>query len=139
MEKFIWTKKYSVGIDSIDEQHKHFFEIANSLVETALNDAATKEELVALLGSLGDYAFYHLNTEEKYFDELHYPDAQTHTEEHNRYREQVKKFLDSLENQEADTKKLAKEAAIYSGNWLFHHILLVDKKYTEFFQGHNVK
>ena len=139
MDKFVWTKKYSVGIDSIDEQHKHFFEIANALVEAALNDAAEKEELLALLGSLGDYAFYHLDTEEKYFNEFHYPEAQMHIEEHNKYREQVKQLLDSLEKETGDTKKLAKEAAIYSGNWLFHHILLVDQKYTKFFQEHHVK
>jgi hemerythrin len=128
-----------VGIDSIDEQHKHFFEITNSLIEMALNDAAEKEELIGLLGSLGDYAFYHLNTEESYFDKFHYPDAPMHVEEHNKFREQAKKFMDSVENEKNDIKTLVKEAAIYSGNWLFHHILLVDTKYAKFFQEHNVK
>ncbi|MCL5017348.1 MAG: bacteriohemerythrin [Patescibacteria group bacterium] len=139
MKQFTWTKKYSVGVESIDEQHKHFFEIANKLIEMALNEAAEKDELVALLGSLGDYAFYHLNTEEKYFEEFHYPEAQMHVEEHNKYREKIKQLMDSLEKEDRDINTMAKDAAIYSGNWLFHHILFVDQKYTKFFQDNHVK
>lgn len=133
MEHFTWTPKYSVGIKSIDEQHQHFFSVANLLVETALNDAAANEEVIALIGSLGDYAFYHLKTEEDYFDKFKYPEAAEHINEHDKYREQVKSYLDLIRDEKADIKKIGKEAAIFSGNWLYHHILLVDTKYTKFF------
>ena len=139
MIKFVWTKKYSVGIKSIDEQHQHFFEITNSLVEMSLNVTATKEELIGLLDGLGNYALYHLGNEENYFDKFHYPDAPMHVEEHNKFREKIQKFFDSIRDEKVDVPKLAEEAAIYSGNWLFHHILLIDKKYTKFFQEHNIK
>jgi len=133
MEQFTWTTKYSVGIRSIDEQHQHFFEIANSLVKVALNDASAKEEILALINNLGDYAFYHLKTEENYFDKFKYPDAAEHIAEHDKYRDQIKIYLDLIRDGEADIKKIGKEAAIFSGNWLYHHILLVDTKYTKFF------
>ena len=133
MEQFTWTTKYSVGIRSIDEQHQHFFEIANSLVKVALNDASAKEEILALINNLGDYAFYHLKTEENYFDKFKYPDATEHIAEHDKYRDQIKIYLDLIRDGEADIKKIGKEAAIFSGNWLYHHILLVDTKYTKFF------
>ncbi len=133
MEQFTWTTKYSVGIKSIDEQHQHFFKVANLLVETALNDAATNEEVIALIGSLGDYAFYHLKTEEDYFDKFLYPGAPEHIVEHNKFRDQVKKYFDLIKDKETDIKKLGKDAAIFSGNWLYHHILLVDIKYSQFF------
>jgi hemerythrin-like metal-binding protein len=107
--------------------------VANLLVKTALNEASAKEEIIALLGSLGDYAFYHLKTEEDYFDKFKYPDAAEHIAEHNKYRDQVKKYFDILKDEKADIKKMGKEAAIFSGNWLYHHILLVDTKYTKFF------
>ena len=133
MGQFKWTTKYSVGIKSIDEQHQHFFKVANLLVETALNDASTKEGVIAMLGSLGDYAFYHLKTEEDYFNKFKYPDAAEHIAEHNKFRDQVKGYLDLIGDEKTDIKKLGKEAAIFSGNWLYHHILLVDIKYSKFF------
>ena len=133
MEQFTWTTKYSVGIKSIDEQHQHFFDVANRLVGTALNTAATKEEVIALVGSLGDYAFYHLKTEEDYFDKFKYPEADMHIAEHNKFRDEVKKYFDVIKEENTDIYKIGKEAAIFAGNWLYHHILLVDTKYTKFF------
>lgn len=35
MQKYIWTEKYSVGVSEIDEQHQHFFAIANEIIEIA--------------------------------------------------------------------------------------------------------
>jgi len=33
--QFIWTQDYSVGIKEIDEQHQHFFGVANAIVENS--------------------------------------------------------------------------------------------------------
>ena len=102
-------------------------------METALTDDAPKEEIIALLGSLGDYVFYHFKIEEDYFDKFKYPDAVEHIAEHNIFRDQVKGYLDSIKEENVDIYWVGKEAAIFSGNWLYHHILLVDKKYAKLF------
>jgi hemerythrin len=138
MNKFIWTEKYSVGVKTIDEQHKRFFEIANSIVDLEEKDAS-REELLAALGQLGDYALYHLNTEEKYFDELHYADAERHVAIHNQYREKIKDYFEKARNEKTDIKELAKEIASYSNDWLSYHILIMDKQYTKFFIEHGLK
>lgn len=129
MDKFIWTQEYSVGIESIDEQHKHFFGIANKIMD---------KEIFGALEELGDYAFYHLETEENYFDKFNYGGASEHIAVHNEYREKVQDMMDRARQGE-DIKKIAKEAASYSGEWLFKHILVMDKKYTKFFQEKGVK
>lgn len=137
--KFIWTDEYGVGIQLIDEQHKHFFEIVNKIFGLADNESSAKEELSALLDELGNYALYHLGTEEEYFSSYKYPDAVLHIDSHNKYRDVIKEYQDRVRSGKEDVKKIVEEVASYSGDWLSHHILEVDKKYTKFFNEHGLK
>jgi len=138
MEKFVWKEEYSMGIPSIDEQHQHFFGITNQIIDLVEGGNPAREEIFSMAEKLGNYALYHLKTEEDYFDELSYPSAPDHVAAHNLYREQVAHYLEALRGAEGDTKELAEEIASYSIHWLSDHILLVDKKYTVFFREHGV-
>ena len=42
--KFVWTDEYSVGVVEIDEQHKKFLDICNSLLELEEGESFTSEE-----------------------------------------------------------------------------------------------
>ena len=139
MEKFIWTEEYSVGIKEIDEQHQHFFEIANKILDLVVGENQVKEEILKALTELGDYGFYHFSTEEKYFDEFGYDLAPLHVDAHNKYRETVGKYFKDINKDEGvDVKKIAEDMATYSSNWLSNHILLMDKQYTKFFKEHGL-
>ncbi|MFA5083782.1 MAG: bacteriohemerythrin [Candidatus Paceibacterota bacterium] len=138
MEKIIWTEEYSVGIQEIDEQHKHFFGIVNSVLDLT-GETPTKEEIFEVLEKLGDYAFYHFSTEERFFDKFHYPSAVGHIAAHNQYRETIKKYFDEIRSEGADVPELARKIALSSGNWLIGHILEVDRKYTIYFHEQGLK
>lgn len=138
MEKFIWKEENSVGVKEIDEQHKHFFEITNGIIGLTTKENLTKEEVIKSLQELGDYAFYHLSTEESYFDKFKYQDAPLHINAHNEYREAVNEYFVKMNSQNVDIKKLAEEMSAYSGNWLLAHITVVDKQYTKFFNEHGL-
>ncbi|HQA96069.1 MAG TPA: bacteriohemerythrin [Candidatus Colwellbacteria bacterium] len=133
MAKFVWTEEYSVGIPSIDEQHRHFFDIANRVTDLAEKENVSREELTTNLGELGNYAFYHFSTEEGYFSKFNYEGAAIHISAHNNYRRQMEDYLGRVRG-ENDLKSLAVVVANFSGNWLLGHILEMDKKYTVFFQ-----
>lgn len=138
MEKFIWKDEYSVGIPSIDEQHKHFFEITDRMIDLAEQANPVKEILVSVIGELGDYAMYHLKTEEEYFDKFAYAGAPEHVMAHDLYREKIAGYLAMAHDPASDLAKLAEDVASYSINWLSNHILLLDKKYTVFFEEHGI-
>lgn len=138
MEKFIWKEENSVGIKEIDEQHKRFFEIVNGIIDLVVKEDLAKEEAIKSLQELGDYAFYHLSTEESYFDKFKYQDAPLHINAHNEYRESVSEYFRKANSPDIDIKKLAEEMAAYSGNWLLAHIVVVDKLYTKFFNEHGL-
>ncbi|MEK7624694.1 MAG: bacteriohemerythrin [Patescibacteria group bacterium] len=136
MGKFNWTEEYSVDVSLIDEQHKHFFQIANSIIDLTENENPKKEPLMFLAGELADYAFYHLGIEESYFDKFNYKEAPYHKTEHDNYRNKIKNYLNEVRNETTNLREITKELAVFSNDWLTHHILLVDKRYTLFFREH---
>ena len=137
--KFIWDKKYSVGVLSIDEQHKNFFKIANTLIDLLMSGTVTRDAVLAAAKDLQDYANYHLATEEGYFKKFDYPAAPHHIDEHMLYRKKIEHFMAMIADSTAVPAKIAEEMANYSISWLTNHILMVDKAYTEFFQEHGVR
>ncbi|MCC6934705.1 MAG: hemerythrin family protein [Candidatus Yanofskybacteria bacterium] len=138
MQKFIWKEEYSVGVASIDEQHKNFFRITNDLIDLIERPDMAPEDCIAIARELEHYAVYHLTTEERYFHELSYPHTAEHIREHDHYRDKVRVLLAQLETNPEETKVLAEELANFSITWLSNHILLSDKKYSAFFERHGV-
>ena len=144
VQKFIWKDIYSVGIPSIDDQHKDFFSTANEIVnlfdtKADLEKNVIKEKLRAALRKLVEHGDIHFRTEEGYFDRLHYSGAAEHERAHESYRKKVARFAEELEKPDADVPLIAEDIANYSIFWLSDHILQVDKQYSIFFQEHGVK
>ncbi|MFH2018876.1 MAG: bacteriohemerythrin [bacterium] len=137
-KKFVWTKKYSVNVAEIDEQHKEFIRICNGLINLADSASFTEEKALIKVLRLGDYASYHLGTEEELFIKTKYPDASPHVKVHNQFRKTIKDFINQVRDKSIDTKQTIKEAADFSGNWLLNHILIIDKKYSKWFNDHGI-
>jgi len=138
-KKFIWSEEYSVNIQEIDEQHKEFFVIVNDLLEASEDASVTKEMMLMKIGLLGNYAAYHLGTEEDLFSNFKYQDAPEHIKAHDMFREKVKELISKAETENVDQKELIGEAADFAGDWLLNHILIMDKKYSKFFNEHGLK
>ena len=132
--KFVWTEEYSVKNKMIDEQHQTFFAITNELIAVAENAAAGKGAVLDEATKLGDYAFYHLGTEEEMFKQYDYPEAAEHIAAHNAFREKAKELIDGIRGGDpSDVRKLAEDAAEFSGKWLMNHIRVMDQRYSDFF------
>lgn len=137
--RFVWTNEYSVNVAEIDEQHKEFIKIINDLFDLRDSTSFTEEEALMKVGQLGDYASYHLSTEEELFLTTNYEDAQEHTNVHNKFREKAKDFISQIRDINKDKKMVLEEIADFAGNWLMHHILIMDKKYSKFFNKKGIK
>jgi hemerythrin-like metal-binding protein len=135
---FTWKEEFSVGVEEIDEQHKTFFQIADEII-ALVEKGAEKDVLMALLGRLNDYAFYHLGTEEDYFDKFDYPDVAPHVAAHNEYRKLMRAYFEKIRKNELDLDQAAKEIALFSTEWLSKHIIGMDKQYTAFFNEHGLR
>jgi hemerythrin len=66
MALFDWKEDYSVGVASIDDQHKRLIAWINRLHE-AMTAGAAGNVMEQTLADLIDYTVYHFATEEKLF------------------------------------------------------------------------
>ena len=131
--KFVWTNEYSVSIPGIDEQHKEFLSIVNSLFDLADDKAFTDREAVVIIGKLINYSLYHLSTEEYIFAQTGFTGASEHIATHDIFREKVISFEIEISDKNKDKKLVVREMAEFAGNWLMQHILIMDKKYSKIF------
>ena len=138
MDKFIWEDQYSVGIKIIDDQHNRFFEIANEIYDILQKEPVPKDALTFTITKLGDYALFHLSTEEKYFKEFKYDGLADHVKKHDYFREKVAGYLEKIRGLGDDYETIAEEMGNFSESWLTNHILETDKKYTQCFKEHGL-
>ncbi|MCX7289508.1 bacteriohemerythrin [Janthinobacterium sp.] len=129
MTKFFeWTDELSVGIQEIDEQHKVLIDLLNELHE-AIRQHHGSEASVTILGRLADYTRTHFTVEESLMRILGYPEYDAHKLHH----EDLIKQMNDLQARLAGGEAITFELMHFLRNWLTHHIMEGDKRYTEHF------
>ena len=85
MSLLSWDSSFSVGVETIDKQHKKLFELINTLHDAMMcgKDHAILESVLA---SLLDYTKYHFLFEEGLMDKSDYPYSVQHKMEHKNIR-----------------------------------------------------
>ena len=137
---FVWTLEYSVGVEAIDEQHRKFFDIANGILDLVGRGQADAGQVPGHIARLLEYALYHFSTEEKYFSDFHYPEAELHIAAHDYFRRTVIEYASSfLQPGHEDYPKMASQAAQFAGEWLMRHIKGMDQLYVKNFHQHGLK
>jgi hemerythrin-like metal-binding protein len=139
VNKYNWKEKYSVGIREIDEQHQHYFEIVNEIIETTGQKNVSGKELSDKITELNNYAIYHFTTEENLFKKYAYPGANEHTTEHRAFEERMDQFINESKKDGTDAKKLMTEIAEFAGSWLLNHVMEMDQKYVGFMHNKGIK
>jgi hemerythrin-like metal-binding domain len=80
MPRIEWQEALSVGIKSIDEQHKNLLVTFNALLEAnAAGKTSPADDLVACLKT---FAAEHFHVEEGYMQAFAYPETAAHQKEH---------------------------------------------------------
>ncbi|MCX7206612.1 MAG: bacteriohemerythrin [Proteobacteria bacterium] len=125
---FEWNDELSVGIQEIDEQHKVLIDLLNELHD-AIRLHHGSEASARILGRLADYTRTHFTVEESLMRILGYPDYDAHKQHHEDLIKQMNDLQARLEGGEAITFELMH----FLRNWLTHHIIEGDKRYTEHF------
>lgn len=133
---FNWSEEYALGIQEIDDQHKHLFEIGNELY-TLLNTSAEGDiydEIMEIVDSLKEYTVFHFGVEEKYFEDFGYDGTAAHIHEHNTFIQK----LDSIDFHavDEDQRKHAMSILKMVIDWIFKHIHGSDFLYRDCFNAH---
>lgn len=129
-----WGPELSVNVSEIDLEHRKLVNMLNQLHE-AMSHQHGKDVIGPILASLAEYAATHFKTEEKYFDQFNYPDAELHKREHRDFTLRVSNFQKAYEE---DRAGLTVEVLHFLSGWLQNHIQGSDKKYSKFFNAHGL-
>ena len=128
---FEWTERWSVGVDTIDAQHRELFATINTLLRE--EGTASPQDLAGVLDFLEDYVNSHFGLEELYMRRFSYPGFPSHKGEHVAF---INDFYDLRDEYDAGgaTPELADKIGRYMGDWLVNHIGKVDKALGAFLQ-----
>jgi hemerythrin len=123
-----WKDEYSVGIASIDQQHRKLLNLINNL-QTAVNYKTGAEFEREALDELVDYTKTHFGYEEDLMEQHGYPDFTTHRAEHELMIARVEQVLAEYQK---DQDSAMQNAVDFLKDWLIRHINGTDKKYSSF-------
>ena len=123
-----WRDEYSVGIQSIDLQHKKLINLINMLQTTV--DYSTGEDFEReCLAAVVDYTKTHFVYEEGLMGKYGYPDFEAHKAQHQKMIDKINDLLAAYEEHPESTMKVALD---FLKQWLIRHINGTDKQYSDF-------
>ncbi len=131
-----WTDKLSVGVPSIDSQHKKLVSMANTLYD-AMKAGHGKEILDETLAGLINFTVTHFKYEEKLFAQTGYPATAPHLKQHEDLTKQVLAIQEKMKKGVSFAQSM--EVMEFLKNWLTNHILVSDKAYGPYLTSKGIK
>jgi len=131
-----WKDSLSVGVNSIDEQHKKLVNFLNRMF-SALKMGKGEAVIEEIMSELLEYTQYHFSHEEKLMFKFAYEKREEHIGLHKKLIERALNFAGKVKSSK-DTKVIL-ETLDFLKEWLINHIGHEDMKYREFFKANKVK
>ncbi len=133
MALFEWDDKYSVGVEEMDEHHKKLMDIINRLHD-AMKEGKAQDEMENIIKEMKEYTDYHFEAEEELLEEHDYPERKL-GEQEEQHKKYVNKISEYMKDYEEDKLTLSMDISNFLKDWLSNHILEVDMKYKDHFEG----
>jgi hemerythrin len=130
-----WKDSYSVGIESIDNDHKKLIHLINNL-QTAIDYKTDRQFEIQTMDEVIDYTHYHFDREEGLMEDNGYPGFVAHKAKHKEMIAKVNEYVLEFETDEEDS---IQSLLAYLKSWLIKHINGTDQEYSEFLISKGVK
>ena len=125
-----WLDEYNIGIEEIDSQHKELFRILMQLKQSF----SKEEDAVKTLKFLVDYTGRHFSKEEKFMQQISYPDLDGHKKIHEKLMKQIVEILAGIKHgRKLDVSYLTR----FLTDWLTIHIGDEDSSIGVFYRKKN--
>jgi len=121
----VWSDQYSIGVESVDEQHKGLFALTNELYDVCHGSSAAIENFKTVLEKAVNYVVLHFNNEERIMKETNDPNYEAHQEEHGLFVKTVMKEAANLEGGNDDAPEVF---VSFLRDWIAKHVTGTDIK-----------
>jgi len=127
-----WSKTFSVGIKTIDDQHKELLELVNDMYNHIVGDK--KEEKAyfkKVIKKTVKYIKVHFATEEKILKAIKFVGFSEHKKAHDSF---ILKVVENVKDYEDGKTVLLASITHFLKDWILTHIAIMDKQYFEYFK-----
>jgi hemerythrin len=135
MSPIDWNDRLSVKVAELDQQHKTLLATLAALNE-AMSIGKGNVVLERIVTDLVAYTATHFQTEENYFAQFGYSDADKHKREHAYFAKKVADFKREIARGNAG---MPAEIVHFLSDWLKQHIMGSDKRYSQLFKERGLK
>lgn len=126
MAFFEWTPNLSVGLDTVDRQHRMLIGFINEL-DDAVTQGKHVDTLRRIMFGLRNYTKVHFAFEEGMFKVYRYEQGEDHAFGHRAFIAAIEQFES---RQASGDPGVASELLEFLKAWLSDHILIEDKAYA---------
>ena len=119
---------YVTGIESIDDEHRRLFEIADETYRLSKEEFLVDkyDQVRHILGELKDYVLLHFEHEEAYMESINYKKMFMQKVQHDQFREKVNNL--DLDHLDENSDEMIDEILTFLTIWLINLILEHDKQ-----------
>jgi len=126
-----WNQSMSVGISSIDDQHREWISLVNYLTDS-ITDGRANEGLKVALQETMSYTLEHFLAEERLMKIINYPQLDVHAQEHTMFAQRMRGYIEAYVK---GTPVLAIDVVQFMRNWILNHLQTTDQGYAEFIRA----
>jgi hemerythrin len=125
-----WDRKYELGNDRIDAEHRIFLSLIVDFHDAAERDVP-KDKLLRIFKEICKYAEFHFLSEENIMIDHRYPEQEHHTNSHAKLLAEANNKLYQLQSGSIN----ADEAFNFLFNWFAFHTSSEDKKLVGYIES----
>lgn len=130
MQQIQWQDRFNIGVEMIDQAHRHLFSIVQKIMELYVEKHEDKFACVEGIKYFKAYALKHFAEEEAYMREIRYPGYLAHKRLHDRLKWETLPALEkALYNSNFSTEAVQRFIGVCTG-WLTGHIMIEDRAIT---------
>lgn len=122
-----WSEELSVGVETLDDQHRHWLDLVNRLHDALLAGRADSE-LQSILAAVRDYTREHFAEEEGLMERHAFPGLEGHRRVHRFFLAQLPPDLGTG----PAATKISLDLLRSMKDWLIDHIQRMDQAYARF-------
>ena len=125
--QLVWKDEYSIGVDTIDKEHKRLFKIINKLFAFSEEEKKSQWACQEGIKFFKDHAAKHFTEEEGYMEAVGYERLAAHRHIHQEFRERTLPALEAeLEQTDYSADAVGHFLGVCAG-WLIGHTLMEDR------------
>ena len=122
-----WEKRFAVGYEKIDDEHRVFIDLIRSNSET-IDSQKSLEHVTRFLDELVLYAKFHFFSEETLMILSNYPKYEDHKKDHLRLFETLVQQIEQYKENQEDGESFV----LFIFEWFVIHTMQVDKELSDY-------